>query len=112
MVDAGSMAANISSYGFFVRSVDNIGLEYTFTGTAATGTWTFFGSNDSVDGTSTSGNWFTVTPTGTAPTNPAASSGATFGVNFNQYPYDWLRVGYTFTSGTGSLTVIAVGKEI
>jgi len=112
MVDAVAMTANISSNGFYTRAVDNIGLEYTFTGTAATGSWTFFGSNDSADGTASSGNWFTVTPTGTAPTNPAGSAGATFGVNFNQYPYDWLRVGYTFTSGTGTLTVIAVGKEI
>ena len=112
MVTAGDMSANITSLGFNVQSMDNIGLEYVFTGTAATGTWVFVGSNDSVDGTSGSGTWFTVTPDGTLPTNPSGSSGANFGVAFTNYPYKWLQVRYTRTSGSGTLNVIALGKEI
>jgi hypothetical protein len=109
MVVAGDMAANITSSGFNVRAMDNIGLQFHYTGTAATGTWSFEASNTSTTGAD--GTWFVVTLDDPPPA-PSASAGADFGVDLNQWPYEWVRLKYTRTSGSGTLDVIALGKEI
>src|SRR5262249_51355287 len=111
MVVAGDMSGSITSYGFNVRAMDNIGLQFVYTGTAATGAWSFYGSNDSTDGPRGPGNWFSVTLT-SPPPDPSGSSGAGFGVDINQWPYQWIQVRYTRTSGSGTLNIIALGKEI
>lgn len=112
LVDAESMGASITSEPLDIRYQDNISLQFHYTGTP-TGTFDIQVSNDynkqDPSGTQNSaGNWVSL---GVSMTNPAGAAGDDF-YDLNQMSAMWLRVVYTRTSGTGTLTVTAAGKMI
>lgn len=86
-----------------VGNVDNIGLTIAWTGTP-TGTLTVQGSNDKV-------LYFDLTFDPNI-TQPGGSANAGYGVNLNQFPWQWLRVKYVNASGTGALTVVLFAKDL
>jgi hypothetical protein len=102
-----STAGTSTSGAFNTLFIDNIGLEIISTGTP-TGTYSFEASNDS--NTGTDGTWFAVTPA-SPPANPSGA-GATVSLVLLSWTWAWLRMKYARTSGTGTLDVIACGKEI
>lgn len=108
LIDAGDMSGNLTAVvanGVFQNGVlylDNIGFQYIWTGTP-TGT---IALQFSQDGT----NWTTMVLS-PAITQPAGSAGND-GSNVNQFPYKYIRVTYTRSSGSGSLTVWMSAKEI
>ena len=83
-----------------VSRMDNSGLEISWTGTP-TGAITY---NASISGSF----FFPITLT---TTQPSGSSGG-FGVNLNQYPYKYLLVEYTNSTGSGVLTAWAQFKDL
>ena len=102
-----STAGTSISGSFNTLFIDDIGLQIMSTGTP-TGTYVFEASNDSTDGTN--GTWFAVT-LASPPANPAGS-GATVSASITFWCFAWLRMKYTRSSGSGTLDVIAVGKEL
>lgn len=111
VIDGGNMSGNLVSSVFAngqpssaaqVSFLDNIGFQFIWTG-APTGIITI---KASLDGT-------TFTPLVLAPaiTQPAGSAGNDI-ANINQFPFKWIQVTYTRTSGAGSLTVWMSAKEV
>jgi hypothetical protein len=112
MSTGASMGADYTTGGMNTEGLDNVGLQVVYTGTP-TGSWSFEVSNDAAqlpDGTVSGGTWIALT-LASAPPNPSGS-GSSFVVDFNQLPYRFLRVKYTRSSGTGSLTIHAHGKAL
>lgn len=109
IIDAGNMAGNLDS-GIInsavgdssVSFLDNIGFQFIWTGTPA-GTIQVMAS---IDGVIFDALVFSPTIS-----QPAGSSGHGL-ANVNQFPYKWIKVTYTASSGTGSLTVWLAAKEI
>ena len=102
LVNAQSMGANITSSAVNVQYLDNIGLEFVWTG-SPTGT---FAVQASVSGT----NYIDLTISNPSLTAPAGSSGSML-VNLFNLPFVYFRVTYTRTSGTGTLDVWITTKE-
>lgn len=102
MILNGSMAGNLTSSVVNELYLDNIGLEFTWTGNP-TGTIIVEASNGGV-------NYYTLTffPTYSNPAGTASGDLA----YINQFPFQWIRVRYTRTSGTGVFNVILTTKEI
>jgi hypothetical protein len=108
-----SMTADVESNPIHIQYEDNIGLEFVWTGTP-TGTFGVSVSNSatlSATGGITGGTW---TPLSlTSPDVPAASGSAGNGfIDLNQLGAAFLKVTYSASSGTGSLTVTMTGKPV
>lgn len=97
----GSMAGNLTTDPVDVVYSDNVGFQLIFTGTP-TGTFQCQGSIDNV-------NW-TNLEFSTVPSATGAADTHLF--NLNNVPYRKLRVGYTRTSGTGTLNVWVMAKTV
>lgn len=108
-IDAASMGATVTSAISNVEMVDNIGFRVAWTSSDAVGVITVEGSIDYVP-VPASGNWeaLTFSP---ALTQPNSDNGS-YLININQYPYPWIRVKYTRTSGTGTLNVWLTTKSV
>ncbi len=108
-----SMAGSLTSAVVEVRNQDNIGIQLHWTGTAPVGTFSFEISSDylvDIEGNvQNAGNWIALT---VSPAIAAAGAGDDAYVDFNQLSAQYIRVKYTRTSGTGTLTGIAVAKGI
>jgi len=104
LINGGNMTgtATINSPAVFIENIDNIGLQVSWTGTPV-GTITINGSIDGVTYSS-----FDFSPT---LAQPAGSPGS-YLVSINQAPFDYLQVSYTNASGSGSLTVFILGKDL
>lgn len=90
----GAMASTNTIYSQIleVSRMDNIGLEFNWTGTP-TGTITMYGSNSGK-------NFYSIT---IGIGQPAGSAAGEL-VNLNQYPWKYLMIGYTNSSGSGTLS--------
>lgn len=101
IIDAGTMAANITSDTFECDKGSTVGIELH----AATGTHV---GTVAVQGSNTGDNWNAITLTSV----PTAASGAEFDamVKLVDVPWRYLRVVYTAGSGTGSLDAVATLK--
>lgn len=75
-----------------VSRMDNIGLELAWSGTP-TGTFTLYGSNSGI-------NFYSLS---IGVGNPAGSASGEL-INLTQYPWKYLYLAYTNSSGTGALT--------
>lgn len=82
--------------------VDNIGLEISWTG-MPTGTFTVNGSNG--------GATFDSLTFDPALTQPAGAAGG-YLISLNQYPFRFLMLQYTNSSGSGAITAILSGRSI
>lgn len=98
IVTAGSMAATITSSTITLASKTGYAMQAVYTGSPV-GTLTVEGSNDGT-------TWSTVTDSTVA----VSAAGSTL-YNISGVQYELARLLYTFTSGTGSLTVYASSKE-
>ena len=109
-----SMTGNQTSAITAVAFMDNIGILATWTGTAPVGTLAIYGSADPLTGAGGTAfvptNWSQIT---TSPT-PIAVSGAsgTANISINQFPFNWIKVAYVFSSGTGTLFANLTAKQI
>lgn len=102
LVTNASMASNILSTTQNVQNFDNIGLQFEYSGTP-TGTFAVLGSVDNT-------NFYPLTFNPTLQT-PTGSSGG-FLLNLNQFPWPFLQVSYTASSGTGVLNVFICSKDL
>lgn len=109
IISAVSMGATITSEPTNVEFLDNIGLQIAWTSANAVGTITIQGSNTYVKSPA-AGTWFDLTFSPSL-TQPASNNGD-YGISINQFPWAWLRVVYTRSSGTGTLTATLSAKEI
>lgn len=82
--------------------MDNLGLEVTWTGTP-TGTIQIMGSNSGI-------NFYALT-FNPALTQPAGSGGG-YLIDLNQFPFKFLMVQYTNSSGSGVITTYYQGKDL
>lgn len=108
------MTGALTSQAIALTQVDNVAVQLAWTG-SPTGTFTVQGSIDYVPlpggGSSlNAGTWTTITLPTTAATGGAAG---TLLINMNDLGFPWMRVVYTPTSGTGTLTVAQLyGKAL
>ncbi len=109
IINAVSMGATITASPTNVEFLDNIGLQIVWTSANAVGTITVEGSNNYVPNRA-AGSWFALSFSPVL-TQPASNNGD-YGVSINQFPWSWLRVVYTRSSGTGTMTVTLSAKEI
>lgn len=109
VIDAGSMAGNLDS-GIIntaqgdssVSFLDNLGFQFVWTGNP-TGVIEVKASIDGVN--------FVALDFDPAITQPAGTASNSL-ANVNQFPFKWIKVVYTRTSGTGSLTAWMSAREI
>jgi hypothetical protein len=105
-VTADMSTASSASKGFSIGGLDNVGCEFTWTGTPV-GVLKFQVSNSSTNGYD--GNWYDIVvtfnnqPAGTATGTP---------VDLNNLPFKFVRAVYTKGSSTGTLTAIFSGKQV
>lgn len=101
LITAGDMSASITSPSVDIRWFDNLIMYISFSGTP-TGTFSVETSGDQV-------TWFDI---GLSPAPAATGSGNTIRISMNQLPDSYIRLKYTRTSGTGTLTASLAGKML
>jgi hypothetical protein len=103
-VVAGAMASTNTIYSNIVdlSRMDNVGLEVTWTGTP-TGTFQVLGSN--------SGQYFYALTFDPALSQPAGSAGG-YLIDLSGYPFKYILLEYTNSSGSGSLYVYGQNKDL
>lgn len=111
-ITAGDMSGNITSPVTAIHFLDDIGVQFNFTGTP-TGTFQVQVSIDyaqDLEGNVTNaGNWIPITLT---PAPVAAGAAGQIYIDLNMLSSPWIRVAYVFTSGTGTLNSFITGKEV
>lgn len=100
-LSAGNMAGNLISDVTDIRWLDNIVVYLTFTGSPVGG----FSVEVSPDQT----NWYALA---IVPTPTAVGISGNHRIELNQLSDPYIRVTYTRTTGTGSLTVVIAGKML
>lgn len=111
LVNAGSMAASITSDALNVTNLDNVGLTLSWSGTP-TGTFSVEVSNDGLwAGLTYSGSIWTALTFTPSLDAPAGSAASTY-IDINQLSATALRVKYTRSGSTGTLDVYASGKSV
>ncbi len=107
-----SMTANITSSVTNIAYLDNIGVQFNFTG-APVGAFLVQVSADYNEDTQKNvinpGSW---TPLTLSPAPTASGSAATIYVDINQLSAPWIRSAYTATSGSGVLSTYVTGKMV
>jgi hypothetical protein len=111
----GDMSATFNGPAHDVRGVDNIGAEFVWTGTP-TGTLKLQASSDpptdNSSGPPANVTWNDVPASmATFPSQPAGGPSSCI-VPVLNFPWAWLRVVYTRTSGTGTLQAYFNGKSL
>lgn len=111
-ITAGDMSGNITSAVTNIQYVDNVGIELSFTGTP-TGSFAVEVSvsyeQDSQGNVINAGSWNSLTLN---PTPVASGAPGSYYISLNQIEAPWIRVKYTRTSGSGTLTSYIATKEI
>jgi hypothetical protein len=96
-INAQSMASNITSTGVNLDSVSRVAIQAAWSGTSPVGAINVLGSND--DSTYSS-----------IATNSVSTNTGDWLVNIENPAFRFVKVTYTATSGTGSLTATISGK--
>jgi hypothetical protein len=95
-IDAQSMGADIESEAISIEKLDNVGIELAFTG-APVGEFAVYGSNSKV-------NWGKLDITlDDGETVPSTADGSPILLGLPNLPYEWIKIKYIRTSGTGTL---------
>jgi hypothetical protein len=97
-----SMTQSLVSDAVDLRESTGFSVQLVYTGSPV-GTFTLEASNDKLNATPTT--WVTVDNSSTA----IAASG-NFMINMEKSYFGWVRVKYTFTSGTGTIAVKIIAK--
>lgn len=107
-----SMSANVTSSVTNIAYLDNIGVQFNFTG-APVGTFNVQVSADYNEDTQRNvinpGSWTSLT---LSPAPTAAAAASTIYVDLNQLSAPWIRSGYTASSGSGVLSTYVTGKMV
>lgn len=112
LMPAGDMSGNLASNGVDVNQIFMFSIQAVFTG-APVGSLKVQVSNDDVPdapGSNPSANvvnWVDYTGSATA-----VSGSGNFMWIISNGGYKWVRIAYTFTSGTGSLSLLYSGKGV
>ena len=110
IIDAGSMAGNVSSTATNVRNMDMVTFFVEWTGSAPVGTLSFqYVEKESINPALET--WKTIDFGTNGTTIPVSGNSGSHTVIFTVLPFVKMKVVYTATSGTGSLTITIVGKE-
>ena len=107
LVSGGDMSADYTSPIIDVQYADNVGLQLIFTGTP-TGLFYIQGSIN-YDPRTTTGDWSNL-DFSSAP--EAAGAADNHLINLNQLPYKYIRVFYDRTSGSGSLSIYFMIRQV
>lgn len=106
------MTGNITSAATAIHFLDDIGVQFNFTG-APVGTFQVQVSidymQDQEGNIQNPGNWIPITLT---PTPVAAGVPGQIYIDLNMLSSPWIRVAYVFTSGSGTLNAFITGKEV
>jgi hypothetical protein len=113
IITAGSMSGALTSDATSIQYMDNICIELVWTGTP-TGTFSIEGSltyqtNSVGTGVSNAGTWVPITLT---PPPAATGSAGSILLDLNQLSFPYIRVKYSPTSGSGTLTATIGGKQL
>ncbi len=113
LLSAVSMSTDITSVAVEIKNQDNIGVQLNWTTADAIGAFSIQISSDHVQdlegNIQTPGNWISL------PLSPGISSAGnsdTAYVDLNQMSAQYMRVLYTRTSGSGTVTAIVVAKGV
>ena len=112
VINAAPLAATVTSSAVHIMYLDNIGIQFVWTGTP-TCTLNVLVSNQTAVGsnppTPVSSSFTTLTLTGV--TNPSGSSG-TFWIDLNQLGAEWIEAQYASCSGSGTLSAYLSAKKV
>lgn len=114
LVDNVSLAASFVSAPYDVVAYFGVSFQFLVTGSAPTGSLKLQMSNVPSPGTAAgSADWVDV-PTQTTAVNPVALTVPVTGfwLYDQMRPVKWYRVVYTFTSGTGNVTIWGAGVRL
>jgi hypothetical protein len=110
LISAGNMIANINSPGIDLQDIKGISLQAIYTG-SPNGTLKVQVSNDIVDVGSSNDQASSVINWTDYPSSSVAISAAGSSIwNYDGFNYRWIRLVFTFSSGTGTLNVSFSGK--
>ena len=99
MIVSGDMSADITGTPTNIMFMDNVSIELQFTGTP-TGTFYVDVSNTYDPISNPTPTWITLP---LSPTPVATGVAGVVGIDYNQSGFEWVRVRYTRTSGSGTL---------
>lgn len=106
---SGDMTGNlVSSEPTNIMFMDNVSIEFDFTGTP-TGTFFVDVSNTYDPILNPNPTWITLP---LSPTPVATGTSGVIGIDYNQSGFQWLRVRYTATSGSGTLNAYIAVKAV
>lgn len=109
------MSANILSAVTSIAHLDNVGLQFNFTG-APVGTFNIQVSadyqEDAQGNVQNAGNWVTLVPPALSSVPVAAGAPDSIYIDLNQLSSAWIRVQYAFTSGSGTLNAFLTAKMV
>lgn len=103
IVSAGNLSGNITSDGLEVKAAIRMSLQVSWTGSSPVGTLKVQGSNDNIT--------FADDPEQASPLAISGSSGQAL-IKIANTSYNYVRVLYTSTSGSGSLNVNLSAKRL
>lgn len=107
-----SMSASVTSSATNIAYLDNIGVQFNFTG-APVGTFQIEVSADYQQDTqgvvTNTGTWIPLT---LSPAPAANASASAIYVDLNQLSAPWVRTSYTVTSGSGVLSSYITAKMV
>jgi hypothetical protein len=101
LVQAGDMSGNITSAATNIQYLDNVGVQFNWTGTP---TGSFY-----VEVSLDKANW---TALSLSPAPAASGAAGTWYCDLQELSSPWIRVRYAASSGSGTLDVYVGGKAI
>jgi len=114
-VVAGDMSGNITSPVTNIQFLDNVGIQFNFSGSPVG----YFQVQVSIDyaqdmlgNITNAGNWTPLFFTQLSSSNIPTSSGSPIYLDLSELSAPWIRSVYTATSGSGTLNSFITAKEI
>lgn len=107
-IKSGDMTTTLISPPTNIQNVDNVSIELDFTGTP-TGTFFVEVSNTYDPRTNPTPTWIILA---LSPSPVASGAAGVIGIDYNQSGFQWIRVRYVPTSGTGTLDAYIGTKAV